>query len=249
MSKSQNVEVDRYQPYLSQKFHTNNPDTWVPIPAYEMLLRLVTRATSSIIAGETISRDEEWLRIVTQYTVDVGMTIITLRPFPRFLRRILARFHPSVRNLREKMHHVKHRIFIPMILSRRAAQAVNPDAKKPDDFLQWMLDLADNPRDEEPELLAQNMLIMMSLAVVHTSTMAMTHALYDLILRPGFLGPIREEIKETLSEGWENGTWKQFQKLKKLDSFLRESQRFNPPAEGIPRPSPFPKPIDGEANA
>ena len=128
------------------------------------------------------------------------MTIVTLRAFPRIAHRILALFHPSIRNLREKMHLVKYRIFIPMIVSRRAAQEADPEARKPDDFLQWMLDLADNDRDREPELLAQNMLIMMSLAVVHTSTMALTHALYDLILRPEFLGPIREKMKVTL--GW-----------------------------------------------
>lgn len=197
-----------------------------------MLLRLLARSTSRIIAGEEISRNKNWIEIVTNYTVNVGITIVLLRPFPDFIRPLVARFLPSVRKLNKQMKYVKEEFFIPMIRRRQTVELMDPSYTKPDDFLQWMLDLADNDRDIEPDFLAQNIFIIMSLAVVHTSTMALTQTLYDLILHPEYIGPLREEISQTLKNGWENGTFQEFLSLCRLDSFLRESQRFNPSSEG-----------------
>jgi cytochrome P450 len=117
-------------------------------------------------------------------------------------------------------------------ITREKATAENdPGYVAPDDFLQWMMDMAEDEQDLDPELLAHHMLLLTSLAVVHTSSMAMCHALYDLILMPEYLAPLREEIRETLMSGWENATKMSFDNQRRLDSFLRESQRFGPPGE------------------
>lgn len=66
--------------------------------------------------------------------------------------------------------------------------------------------------------------------------MASTHAIFDLISHPEFIAPLREEIDQvTAEDGYEiDGSGKKnlkkqsFAKLKKLDSFLKESQRFRP---------------------
>ena len=71
----------------------------------------------------------------------------------------------------------------------------------------------------------------MSLAVVHTSSTALCHGLYDLIVMPEYLAPMREEISHTLNRGWENATKASFDAQRRLDSFLRESLRFGPPGE------------------
>jgi hypothetical protein len=58
--------------------------------------------------------------------------------------------------------------------------------------------------------------------------MGIVHALYDLCAMPEFIEPLREEIRVALLEegGW---TLAMIQRLKKLDSFLKESQRINHP--------------------
>lgn len=61
--------------------------------------------------------------------------------------------------------------------------------------------------------------------------MTAVHVLYDNLSRPEYLDLIREEIKQVPEE---DGPWMQWQKssftnLRKLDLFMRESQRFNPP--------------------
>lgn len=84
--------------------------------------------------------------------------------------------------------------------------------------------------ESDPASLA-HLEVVMSLASIHTSQMNAVHVLYDLVSRPEYIDPIREEIRHVLKE---DGKWMQWQKtsfskLRKLDSFMRESQRFNPP--------------------
>jgi hypothetical protein len=53
-----------------------------------------------------------------------------------------------------------------------------------------------------------------------------THALYNLAAHPEYIAPLREEIEFLVtSEGWEKST---LAKMRKLDSFLKESLRLHP---------------------
>lgn len=206
-------------------------DRWVPVKLYDMILGLVTRATSRVIVGEDICRNPEWLKTVTSYTVNIGLTVILLRPFPNFLRPLVAKLLPPVKKLRTQLRFVQQELFIPTILARRNAEMNDPAYEKPDDFLQWMMDFAEDDFDKDPANISQMLLIVMALAVVHTSSMLMTHAIYDLMLRPEYIGPLRMEIRENLKYGWYKVTLASFASLRRLDSFMRESQRFNPTGE------------------
>ncbi|KAI9933238.1 hypothetical protein MW887_007711 [Aspergillus wentii] len=237
---------------LKYSFETDFPeckDNWVSVNPFNLVLSLINRAASRVIIGEELCRNEEWLNISANYTINVGITVMMLRPIPSFLRPLVARYLPSAKKLQRQLRFVKDELFVPLINTRRNQEARNPSYKKPDDFLQWMMDLADNSRDKEPEFLAQNLLIFISLAAVHTSTMFMTHVLFDLMARPGYLEPLRNEIQTSLKSGWENGTHLEFLQMRLFDSFLKESQRFNPSSERPlchdPNVVPEPYPFDG----
>lgn len=50
-------------------------------------------------------------------------------------------------------------------------------------------------------------------------------ALYDLASRPEYIEPIREEIESIISEeGWSKPS---VMKMRKLESFMKESQRYS----------------------
>ncbi|KAJ5573750.1 uncharacterized protein N7459_008177 [Penicillium hispanicum] len=231
-----------YQVFLVQsETYTNitglSKDRWVSVKPHELFVQLIARATSRVVAGEALRRNEEWLNTASAYSINVGLTVLLLRPFPSFARPFVAPFLPPVRQMKQQLQFVKD-LFAPMIIERRKAED-NPKYVKPDDFLQWMMDMAEDEQDLDPEMLAHHMLLLMSLAVVHTSSMALCHALYDLIARPEYLAPLREEINRTLSSGWDHATKASLDAQRRLDSFLRESQRFGPPGECAPSPFPF----------
>ncbi len=66
----------------------------------------------------------------------------------------------------------------------------------------------------------------------HCSSQSFTHALYHLAANPGYLKLLREEVESvTKAEGWTKGA---MNKLRRLDSFMRESQRLNGISSGEP---------------
>ncbi|KAJ5775183.1 uncharacterized protein N7511_000194 [Penicillium nucicola] len=205
-------------------------DTWFKIDPNELFTRLIALATSRVMAGEVLRRNEEWLNLASSYPRNVGLAVILLRPFPAWLRPLVAIFLPPVRQMKQQLRFAKD-LFVPMIHERKQA-ATDPAYTSPDDFLQWMIDLGDEKGETlDPEILAHHMLLLVTLAVVHTSSMALHHILHDLIAMPEYLEPLREEIKRTLPDGWYKGTKTALSEQHRLDSFMRESQRLNPPGE------------------
>ena len=59
----------------------------------------------------------------------------------------------------------------------------------------------------------------------HFDHQSLTHALFDLAAHPEYIQPLREEIERVVAdEGW---TKSAFTHMWKLDSFLKESHRYN----------------------
>ena len=94
-------------------------------------------------------------------------------------------------------------------------------------LLSWMMECATGS-EADPRHLA-HLEIVISLAAIHTSQMNAVHCLYDLASHPEYIEQIRDEIRTVarLEGGWQKTS---YAKLRKLDSFMKESQRFNPPS-------------------
>ncbi|KAL8897400.1 MAG: hypothetical protein Q9192_002593 [Flavoplaca navasiana] len=119
-------------------------------------------------------------------------------------------------------------LIVPLIVERKRLQfAGDPSYRKPNDLLQWMMDAA-NEDEGQPHKLAHRQLLL-TLAAIHTSTMAATHVMFDLCAQPEYFEPLREEVEAAIKEdgGWKKAT---LNKMQKLDSFLKESQRVTPPS-------------------
>lgn len=153
------------------------------------------------------------------------MTVMTLRLFPAIVHPCLAPLLPSYWRLHRNLD-TANRLIGTMVRERRLASGSEPE--KHNDFLQWMMDDAKGI-EGRPDKLAHRQLIL-SLASIHTTGMAAAHAMYDLCAHADYLEPLRAEVVSVLREdrGWQKTT---LTKLKKLDSFLKESQRINPPSQ------------------
>ncbi|KMU80980.1 ent-kaurene oxidase [Coccidioides immitis RMSCC 3703] len=94
-------------------------------------------------------------------------------------------------------------------------------------LLQWMLDTA-KPKDAAPASLAHRLLAL-SLGSLNTTTTAAVQTLYDICNHPEYFEPLREELLDSLTAngGWDKAT---LSKLHGFDSFMKESQRVNPPS-------------------
>ena len=148
--------------------------------------------------------------------------------FPDIIKPVVSIFVPWSWKVQYHLYNAR-RLLFPLIRKRREAKALGEldGSLKFTNLLQLMDDEA-KAEDKDPDKLSRRVLIL-TLASSHTTSMAACQALFELCLRPQYVPCLREEIQAVLSEdgGWRKTT---LTKLKKLDSFMKESQRFHPPS-------------------
>ncbi|KAI1170439.1 cytochrome P450 [Nemania sp. FL0916] len=216
--------------FAIEKELADSEDEWVTIKPYHTILDFVARVSARIFLGKPLCRHPEWLEISTQFTENVFVSLVFLRLFPIWAHGFLTWFMPSSYKGTAYITKAK-KLLVPEINRRRQAEAqgvVIPDKAK-HNLLSWMMEIA-TPKEDEASALA-HLEVVMSLASIHTSQMNAVHCLYDLLAHPEYLEPIRDEIRAVIAEAgpWMNWEKPQFSKLRRLDSFMRESQRINPP--------------------
>lgn len=80
--------------------------------------------------------------------------------------------------------------------------------------------------DLHPERLA-HLVLMSNIARIHTTSMIITHAIYDLYEHQEYVSVLREEIEQVLLN--ESDLQRDLHnQLHKFDSILKASQRFSP---------------------
>jgi hypothetical protein len=84
------------------------------------------------------------------------------------------------------------------------------------------------------------------MAAIHSTTITLTAIIYDLAAHPEYIQPLQDEIQQIIDEDGQDVNGNGFMLLKKLslpklwklDSFMKESQRFTPShLRKLPRPS------------
>lgn len=196
-------------------------DEWVSVPGLATMTQIVSRASNRVFVGLPMCRDPEYFKIISNFPRDVAKGRFILSITPTFLKSIVGPLLPwSRRTVRQYSALVK-----PIIEERQRLLLEHRDPHDPDrpnDFMTWLIE--EGRAVDQPIDLLVNALLSSNFVAIHTSSISVTHALYNLAAYPEYQQPIRDEIVEVLkAEGW---TKQAFGKMWKLDSFMRESQRM-----------------------
>ncbi|KAL9095449.1 MAG: hypothetical protein Q9165_002320 [Trypethelium subeluteriae] len=196
---------------------------WKPIAVYPVALRMVALLTGRVFIGPQLSRNEEWIGASIQTTVDTFSGSFKLWNYHWSIRPIMARLLPEIQNIHQQNKRVAE--LLEPVLSERLRQMGQPDFKPPADMLQFFLDNLDG-KDAAYQAALQSAI---NVAAIHTTSMNITHVIYDLAAYSEHIEPLRAELEEVLSMN--GGVWDKNSiiKLRKMDSFIRESQRMSPP--------------------
>ncbi|KAI0168346.1 ent-kaurene oxidase [Pestalotiopsis sp. NC0098] len=198
-------------------------EDWTAEVVYSKLLRIVAIVSGNIFLGPELCRREEWVNSAITYTVDMFTAIGKLKQWSPWTRFIGQYYVPELKSVSE--HRRKCREFLaPVIAERR--QQMKKGAQMPDDMLQWMMNKSADFKlaDDELSLIILNL----SLAAIHTTTLTTTLALYDLVVRPDLVQELRKEITACLEQSGGVLTTHSLYDMKLLDSVMKESQRTNP---------------------
>ncbi|KAL2263955.1 hypothetical protein VTK26DRAFT_3949 [Humicola hyalothermophila] len=199
-------------------------DDWTPVNINQKLLRIVALVSGRVFIGTELSRSEEYLDAAINYTIELmaaRRAVDVMRPW---LRPFLANRLPEVRRLNERIAQAD-RFLRPVVEARQAM----PDSEKPDDLLQWIMDGQDKFKRYTSKELA-HIQLEISFAAIHTTTLTATHVFYNLAAYPEYIPELRDEIRTVLAEHGGVFSSSALQAMKKLDSFLKETMRLNPPS-------------------
>ncbi|CEJ91133.1 Putative Cytochrome p450 [[Torrubiella] hemipterigena] len=193
-------------------------DDWTEVDVVDRITQVVARVSSRMFGGRTLSTNREWVQSSINFATDGLIGAQALKKYPEFLKPLVAKFMPAISRIKEH-YAAAERAAIPLLKEREA------NGQTADDLLYWMNDDAKGS-EKDPAFLA-GILLKVSFAAIHTSAAARSQLLYDLCSMPEYIEPLRQEIQESLDS---NGQLDRqgFQSLSKLDSIMKESQRFNP---------------------
>ncbi|KAI1310574.1 cytochrome P450 [Xylaria venustula] len=223
--------VEDVEHEVAHCFTTQFPscDEWTPIDLHEKLLRVVAQASARIFVGYPMCRNEEWLECSTKFALDVMTGGEKLKQWHPWLRPVAQYFIPEMTRIRSDHQHALE-LLLPE-LEKRSMKSARKELKPRNDMIEWMQQRAQKLGDKSfnsKEL--ANLQMLTATAAIHTTRLAIIHALYDLAARPEYIEPLRREILEVTKDS--NGTLRKqhLTQMRKLDSFMKESQRHNPPS-------------------
>ena len=210
---------------------------WTSVTLYDKLARIVSLMSSRVFVGLPLSREQEWMDASVNYTRDLVMAREAVENQPAILRPFLARFLPEVKSIKRyaKRGAVLLAPLIQEVLAREASgksYQQNREENSRGTMISWILKYT---TDRSVQSVTDDQMIL-TFAAISTTTGTATQAIFDLISRPEYIKPLRDEIQQVIEEdGLDNIGSKSHKlkkqsipRLKKLDSFLKESQRLSP---------------------
>jgi len=200
---------------LSDLF-TDNPD-WHEVLPKQLILCVIIRVSALIFLGPEASLNDDYCRVTVQYAVNIMLAREALRLWPRFLQPLVHWFLPSCRRLRAVRREAR-KIIQPLVDKKRTGDI---SGRPSDNLIAWMDEISrGRPFDAALAQLAA------SFAAIHTTSDFLTQLLIDLCNDSGLIDSLRKEVIMVITgEGWKRSS---LQKLKLMDSVLKESQRLKP---------------------
>jgi len=198
----------------------NNGKEWTSVPAMDLMMDVICRTSGRILVGQDKCRDVDYRETSKAFNMDVlkGSAIINM--FPNVLKPLVGYFFMNSRSVQRAVKHLE-----PIILERfKMFEEYGTEwSDKPDDFLQWLIESAE---DKERTVVSQTLRILgVNFASMHTTNLTFTHALYYLAAYPQYVEELRQEVEGIIeTDGWTKAA---LLKMRKVDSFLKESQRIN----------------------
>ncbi|KAI6036043.1 cytochrome P450 [Pisolithus microcarpus] len=191
---------------------------WKTISVVPATLSIASRASNRIFVGLPLCRNQDWLDFNIKVPHAVVKEARILRLFPDFMGPLVAKF---VTNLSERIS--RGATFLGPVIKERLKhmEAEGTDwCDKPNDFLQWWLDAS----HETCLTMLTRRIVSLNFAAIHTTSGTLSEALLNLAGHPQHAQTLRDEVEAVIGKyGW---TKEALSKMRKVDSFLRETQRF-----------------------
>ncbi|KAH8691171.1 cytochrome protein [Talaromyces proteolyticus] len=218
------IEPLSHEVTVALQTHWGDSLTWHSFPMSSIMMRIIAQVSSRAFVGEELCRNSAWLDMIANYTEQVFLVARALRLWPKILRPIVAELLPRTWKLRRQIQ--RARMMIQPVFDQRLAANLEAikQGKTPNqstNAMDWLQECAKG-RAFDPAILQ----LTLSFVAIETTSQMLCNVIYDIAERPDLIQVLQEEIITVIKEnGWQKSS---LQKLKIMDSVLKESQRWKP---------------------
>ncbi|KAH9975528.1 cytochrome P450 [Lactifluus volemus] len=200
---------------------------WIKIPISETIQRVICAVSNRVFVGAPLCRNRDYQALNLTYAINIVKFGAILNMFPKPLRPIVSRMLSNLPSqIRQETEYIR-----PMVEERFAKMKEFGEDwdDKPNDMLMWLMSEAKGV-ERSLDGLARRLLIV-NFASIHTTSLTLVQVLYHLLSHPECIQPLREEVEAVVAEdGW---TKAGMDKMYKIDSFIRETQRLDGISIGV----------------
>ncbi|KAL8689118.1 MAG: hypothetical protein Q9218_005130, partial [Villophora microphyllina] len=204
---------------FDEEFKIDSGGAWTTMPCFPAATKVIAHMTAKVLIGPPLCRDTEVLQLFCDYANAVPLSGWFITKFPGIMKPLAAAMTPA-----PKIAKRLHTIITGIARERRA----HPP-KSPNDMLDYLMHWVDeNPGYSDVHAVRQ--IVVSVFGALHTTTQrgqVLVHCLFELATRQEYIKPLRDEVSQCLDShgGW---TKEAIESMPKLDSFVRECQRYNP---------------------
>lgn len=194
---------------------------WTPVSPQAVVMRIIALVSGRIFVGAGLNRNHVYLNSLVGFALRTWMVTTSMRRYPRWLRPLAQYWDPEVSKVNEAITTMGI-LLKPLIMTRE-------DENEPhNDMLAWAM--ATCPQEHRTNLRWQAMYqLQIGTASIHVTSTTVTHLWFDLAANPEIICILREEIEQVMASDPDGILGKtSIPRLKKLDSFMKESMRLNP---------------------
>jgi ent-kaurene oxidase len=211
-------------------------DGWTTVHLQRQLFQLIAVISGRVFVGAPLCYDERWIDLSVNFTLDGALGAAKLGRFAWWKRPVIQNSIPEISRQKKRLSRAREMLQPIIEDSKAKIRSSRSNTQKEieaDDLITFLLL---NVHKEED--VAQH-LVSILFAAIHALTNAMIHALLDLASRPELIEELRNEVYDVRARLSKDGDSMKFRsglrwdkkslaELQKLDSFLKESQRFHP---------------------
>ena len=217
---------------------------WTELPVYRTLIQVVAACSGRAFVGLPLCRDKEWRDATINFTYDTLASVHAMKKYNKALWPVVSPFIPELRKLKSYREFAARKLSpqIQTILSNHKARktglktlsADNADfeaIKNNYNLVHWTIGQHKEPEKADAAEVG-HMQMTAAFAALSPIGMSISYAIFDIAANPEIARVLREEINGVIAEENPLKGWLQkssLPKLRKLDSFMKESQRMNPP--------------------
>ncbi|PVI05734.1 cytochrome P450 [Periconia macrospinosa] len=235
LTRKLNPDVAKYLDMAYEEFKYGwdldvpQPEEWTTVDIQQSMRMLVARMSARVFVGDPTCRDPTWLGLTLNFSMDLFLAGFTLRMFPLWMRSFVKPFIPARWRVQKQIDIGTEVVREFMAKREEDARAGNKETE--DTLFEWMMEHAVGKEGTLDQMAARQCIL--TLASIHTTATTVANVLFDMIEYPEWFSVLRNEIDDTIKRHGELGqnmpikTWLEY--LEKMDSFILESQRMNPP--------------------